>query len=204
MFQFFNKKQKAKTARKKFIVLEGVDGSGKTTAAHCLASRLGYEYIKTPGSIFTAVRPLFEDKSHISARLYFYLGTVLYASQEIKKFLNADKGVICDRYIYTTLCYQKAMGAYVSKKLEKEIISSLQMPDLTLFLYADKEARHQRLGLRQQSAQGYRGDQWLEQNDQFQEQLVKLFSRYPMKTIDTSRQNPQQVCDALFNLVSKK
>lgn len=200
MFKFLNRQRKTN----KFIVLEGVDGSGKTTAAHCLADRLGYEYVKTPGDIFAAVRPLFEDKAHVTGRLYFYLGTVLYASEDIKKKLAAGKGVICDRYIYTTICYQRAMGAQVSKELEKEIISELRMPDMTLFLYADKEARHQRLGMRQEASLGYRGDQWLEQNDQFQEKLVKLFRRYPMKTVDTSKLNPEQVCETLLKLVNKK
>jgi len=199
MFALFNKK-----TAKKFIVLEGVDGSGKTTAAHCLAERLGYEYVKTPGDIFAAVRPLFEDKAHVTGRLYFYLGTVLYASEDIKKKLARGLGVICDRYIYTTICYQRAMGAQVSKELEKEIISELQMPDLTLFLYADKEARHQRLGMRQQASLGYRGDQWLEQNDQFQDKLVKLFKRYPMKTVDTSKLDSDEVCEILLKQINKK
>ena len=159
--------------------------------------------MKTPGDIFAAVRPLFEDKAHVTGRLYFYLGTVLYASEDIRKKLAEGKGVICDRYIYTTICYQRAMGANVSKELEKEIISELQMPDLTLFLYADKEARHERLGMRQQASLGYRGDQWLEQNDQFQEKLVKLFKRFPMKTVDTSKMGPEQVCNALLKLVNK-
>ena len=199
MFSFLNKQKPVP----KFIVLEGVDGSGKTTAAHCLAERLGYEYVKTPGDIFAAVRPLFEDKAHVVGRLYFYLGTVLYASEDIKKKLAQGLGVICDRYIYTTICYQRAMGAYVSKELEKEIISELQMPDITLFLYADKEARHQRLGMRQQASLGYRGDQWLEQNDIFQEKLVKLFKRFPMKTVDTSKLNPKQVYEILLEIVKK-
>lgn len=185
----------------KFIVLEGVDGSGKTTAAHCIAQELNYEYFKTPGDIFSAVRPLFEDKSHINGRLFFYLSTVLYASEEIKKALKQKKGVICDRYIYTTLCYQKAMGACVSQELEKEIISKLQMPDLTIFLYANKQARHERLSKRRRGA-GYRGDQWIEQNDNMQEQLVKLFLQYPVITLDNSSLNKEQTCQAIINLIS--
>jgi thymidylate kinase len=38
MFSFLNNNK----SEKKFIVLEGVDGSGKTTAAHYLADHLGY------------------------------------------------------------------------------------------------------------------------------------------------------------------
>jgi len=129
---------------------------------------------------------------------------VLYASEDIKKKLAAGLGVICDRYIYTTICYHRAMGAQVSRELEKEIISELSMPDLTLFIYADKEARHDRLGMRQEASIGYRGDQWIEQNDQFQEKLVKLFKRYPMKRIDTSKMDAEQVGESLLKIINKK
>ncbi len=201
MFPAAQKSTTNKNNLPKFIVLEGVDGSGKTTAAHYIAQKLNYEYFKTPGDIFSAVRPLFEDKSHVNGRLFFYLGTVLYASEEIKKTLERGRGVICDRYIYTTLCYQKAMGACVSQELEKEIISKLQMPDLTIFLYADKQARHERLNKRRQGT-GYRGDQWIEQNDNMQEQLVKLFLQYPVITLDNSRLNKEQTCQAIINLLN--
>lgn len=198
MFGFFKKNNNR--ISKKFIVLEGVDGSGKTTAALRLAKEYGLEYFKTPGDNFASVRPLFEDKAHVDARLYFYLGTVLFASEEIKRCLSSKKPAICDRYIYTTLIYHKVLGAKVSKGLEKEIISSIKMPDLCVFMYANAQARHARLGRRQQFGDGYRGDQWLEQNDQFQEQSMKFSKNYPMKRLDTSDMDIDQVCQALLKL----
>lgn len=198
MFGFFKKNNNK--ILKKFIVLEGVDGSGKTTAALRLAKEFNLEYFKTPGDIFAAVRPLFEDKAHVNARLYFYLGTVLYASQEIKKCLASKKMVICDRYIYTTLIYHKVLGARVSKGLEKEIISSIKMPDLSIFMYANAAARQARLGRRQETGDGYRGDQWLEQNDQFQEQSLKFSKNYPMKMLDTTNLTIDQACQAILKL----
>jgi len=55
------------------------------------------------------------------------------------------------------------MGAPGSKVAGKRNnVGVGKCPDLTLIpLRADKEARHQRLGMRQQASLGYRGDQWL-------------------------------------------
>lgn len=102
--------------RSKFIVLEGIDGSGTTTQATRLAQAIrgkGQEVLLTkepsPGPIglllrqqLSATPPM--DKHALA--LLFAADRVDHIQREVLPALEAGKVVISDRYILSSLAYQ--------------------------------------------------------------------------------------------------
>src|SRR5450759_981694 len=99
-----------------FIVIEGLDGSGKTTQAILLAKRLSQSHktILTAepsrGKIGAFIREscLYEEKRlpTEAEALLFAADRVEHVQKEIKPALDEGKLVICDRYVYSSLAYQ--------------------------------------------------------------------------------------------------
>ena len=103
-----------------FIVIEGLDGSGKTTQASFLAKKLEktHKVLLTAepsiGKIGTFIREgcLYEDKRlpTEAEALLFAADRIEHMHSEIKPALDEGKLVICDRYIYSSLAYQGSAG----------------------------------------------------------------------------------------------
>lgn len=141
-----------------FIVLEGCEGSGKTTQAKLLAQTLSrsfdVHFTREPGGSVLAekIRNLVLE-SEISDPLTEYL--MLLAARKdhidavIKPKIAAGDIVICDRFIASSLAYQGE-----AKGLDKDLIIDLHsqiaegfIPDLTLILDLDYETSTSRIGL---------------------------------------------------------
>ncbi len=143
------------------IVLEGLDGSGKSevsrrVAAH-MAATLGAARVLLSfepydfGAAGVYIREVLAKKFSISNRalaLAFALNRADHTERVINPFLaNGDyHAVLCDRYILSSLVYQ------TGEPLTREDILSLnagaRTPDLTLFLDASVETCYQRMGTR--------------------------------------------------------
>jgi dTMP kinase len=125
-----------------FIVIEGLDGSGKTTQAVLLAEKLGkyYKVLLTAepscGKIGTFLREgyLYEEKRlPIEAEgLLFAADRIEHMYSEVKPALDEGKIVICDRYIYSSLAYQGSAG--LSLEWIKTINARALQPDFSVFI----------------------------------------------------------------------
>jgi dTMP kinase len=103
-----------------FIVIEGLDGSGKTTQAKLLAARLSrshralYTAEPTQGRIGTFIRDrcLYGERRLLTAveALLFAADRVEHVENEIKPALAEGRLVISDRYVYSSLAYQGSAG----------------------------------------------------------------------------------------------
>ena len=89
-----------------FIVLEGLDGVGKSTAVEGLARRLGAQQQQTPPPILHAFRPYFDASPEFKRG--FYMAGNFLAAEEVKVALAAGKSVVCDRYFTSTCAYALA------------------------------------------------------------------------------------------------
>ena len=97
-----------------FICIEGLDGSGKTTQAKILTERLSknhkavYTAEPSQGKIGTFIREccLYEEKRlpTEAEALLFAADRIEHVENEIAPALAEGKVVICDRYIYSSLC----------------------------------------------------------------------------------------------------
>jgi dTMP kinase len=136
-----------------FIVIEGLDGSGKTTQANFLTRKLEktQKVLLTAepslGKIGTFIREdcLYEDKRlPIEAEaLLFAADRIEHINNEVKPALDEGKLVICDRYIYSSLAYQGSSG--LSLDWIKTINARALQPDFSIFIDVAPEKVIERL-----------------------------------------------------------
>lgn len=97
--------------RGRFIVLEGVDGTGKTTLAGKLADMIGDAAVTsepTSGRIGAVLRSgELGDIPPAAEALLFAADRAIHTA-EIEGILESGRWVICDRYMASTVAYQSA------------------------------------------------------------------------------------------------
>ena len=99
-----------------FVVIEGGEGSGKTTQGQALEHRLtaaGYPVtqVREPGGTPTGeqIRRWLKDTNHIEPITELFLfsaARTALVESVIRPAQQRDEVVICDRYVYSTLAYQ--------------------------------------------------------------------------------------------------
>ncbi|UCC94452.1 MAG: dTMP kinase [Candidatus Omnitrophota bacterium] len=205
-------KHKARKKKSKFITIEGLEGSGKSSIINFLARCLrkcGYtvKIFREPGStrIGEKIRKILLDKRnkklspHTELLLYLAARTQLIEEKLKKDFKNYDV-IICDRFFDSTIVYQGiALGL---GKLAEEAAKTFSLgiePHLTILLDAPIERGLARikskdriearpLGFHRSLRKGY----------------LQLAKRYPrrIKIVDASR-SLRDVCRAVEALVDK-
>jgi len=136
-----------------FIIIEGLDGSGKTTQAVLLTKKLSQSYNvfctaePSNGKIGTFIREscLYGEKRipTEAEALLFAADRIEHLQNEIKLALDEGKLVICDRYIYSSLAYQGSAG--LSLDWIKTINARALQPDFAFFIDVDPKRVLERL-----------------------------------------------------------
>ena len=135
---------------KRFVTFEGIDGSGKSTIAKLVHKRLvseGYDavltYEPTDSWIGKQVQQCIETNADPYITAFTFIADRIEHCKQIKKWLDEDKIVICDRYAESTYAYQ---GVQLQdsvdnpikwlKELSKDLILA---PDRTFVFIIDPE-----------------------------------------------------------------
>jgi dTMP kinase len=136
-----------------FIVIEGLDGSGKTTQAKLLAEKLEQKHkvllTAEPScgktGLFIREDCLYEEKRlpTEAEALLFAADRIEHMYSEVKPALDDGGLVICDRYIYSSLAYQGSAG--LSLEWIKTINARSLQPDFSLFIDVPPERVIERL-----------------------------------------------------------
>ena len=158
----------------RFVVLEGIDGSGTTTQAARLADRLRAMRIMvrvtrepSDGPVGTLVRQILTGRVVIpggrspgwaTMALLFAADRMDHVESEIAPFVAAGGIMVSDRYDASSLAYQ-SISSGLDAKQAIEWIRSLnryvQRPDLTLVLDVPPEVAADRRSKRGDAAQLY-------------------------------------------------
>ncbi len=184
----------------KFIVIEGLEGAGKTTAINTVARILKQHHIadlqftREPGGtpIAEALRNIIKngldnepltDKAEL---LMLYAARIQLVDNVIKPALKMGKWVIGDRHDLSTQAYQGG-----GRQIDKVFIETLQAqvlgnfkPDLTLYLDIVPE-----LGLMRAKSRG--------QLDRIEQQSLPFFERIRQRYLQLAeRDNTIVIIDA--------
>ena len=194
----------------RFIVLEGIDGSGKGTQIGLLTDRLeaaGHKVLVTrepsAGPIGTLIRQALADASQFdeATMALLFAADRLEHIREMKAHLAAGEIVLCDRYVLSSL-------AYNSQTLTLEWILALNQeadkrlhPDLTLYFDLSEQTALARIGARSGDRERYETQRQLYQVREMYRMLADVRLDDNVTPIDAS-QTPDAIADDVWQAVA--
>jgi dTMP kinase len=197
----------------RYIAIDGIDGSGKTTIANLLYNELSKSYNK----IILMKEPYDNDlskkikeiisKEHEKNLDYGYLLALLFTADrsikniDLKKYLNNDYIIISDRSIYSTFSYQilyEGMDIEWLKCISKYIIK----PDITFILDVDPKIAVDRINLRGKNITNYENIEFLRK---VRENFLKLKEIFPNDNIIyiNGEEKPEEILEKILSIIEK-
>lgn len=133
--------------RGRLIVVEGLDGTGKTTLSKGLADALGAVWLTTPSAALRPHRAPFDAlyAAHPGASQLFYAASVVAAGAEAEALRAEGRDVVIDRYWATTRAYGLVRGSPYDLA---EVEARLPAADVTLLVDLHEGERRARLATR--------------------------------------------------------
>jgi dTMP kinase len=188
-----------------FIVLEGGDGSGKTTQARSLHSALrhmGYKVHSTAEPSRSTVGRLIRRRvlhgkktSPEVEALLFAADRFLHLEFEILPAIADGKIVVCDRYMYASFAYQGAQG--MDSRWLREINRFAVKPDLAMYLDVPAETGMSRIRRKKSVLEK------LELQRHVRDEYLKLVQGGELTLVD-STQPTAKVGENILDLVKRK
>lgn len=190
-----------------FIVIEGIDGTGKSTQAQRLAEyfrKNGREVVlsrePTDGPWGTILR-----QSAATGRLSpeeeletFLKDRRQHVEELITPSLAAGKIVILDRYYFSSMAYQSAAGAD-PQEIRRKNEEFAPTPDLLLILDLDVDSAIQRIGGRGDTTNEFEK----RSNLQHCRDIFLSLKDEPFARLIPSNQTPEQVFKTIVSTVSQ-
>jgi len=202
----------------KFIVFEGVDGSGQNTQAELLVKYLktkGFDvletYEPTDSSIGARIRKILSGDitssgGALGLQMLMVRDRKWHLSNVIQPHLNKGGVVVCVRYLYSTLAYGQADGLGYDKLWEMN--KGFLIPDLTIYLDLDPEISLDRV--KRRAEKSGKSLDIFEKKDfltKVRENFLELIRRFPeMVKVDASGtldEVHQKVLDYVESLITK-
>jgi len=184
----------------KFITLEGIEGSGKSTQIVLLANylkSLGVPTVLTrePGGtlIGDQVRKILLDPANTAldpkTELLLYAASrAQHLKEVIVPHLESPGVVLCDRFADATLAYQgygRRLDIELIRMLDRIVCSGLR-PDVTILLDIEAAAGVAR-------ARGRNSVQGLEKEARFENEAIAFHERVRQGYLSLARQEPERI-----------
>lgn len=193
-------------SRGRFVVLEGLDGSGTTTQTALLAERLTGLGIRvhathepSSGEIGLAVRRALQGTIHLTpqALALGFAADRLHHLADMDRVLGEGVHVVCDRYVLSSLAYQAADGVDVAWLAE--INRAAHAPDATVFLDTSVETCVARIAGRGEAAERFDGEAALRATDAaYRRAITSGVDLGELVTVDGEKQ-AEDVADAIWD-----
>lgn len=202
----------------RFITLEGPDGSGKSTALKQLIKIFNQQtqdnlvLTREPGgsTIAEAIReiilnPDYPEMDDRTEALLYAASRRQHLVETVLPSLKADKTVISDRYLDSSLAYQgggRGLGIENVAEMNQFATENL-MPDLTLYFDVNPEIGLSRID------QNREKDRLEQQKESFHERVYEtyqeLYRRYPKRIVKiNANQSKQRVVDDTIKAMKDK
>lgn len=135
-----------------FIVLEGLDGVGKSTLAQRYAQQYGYQLMTTPGRELLPIRSdiISSLGDSETAKALFYAATVQAEGEKARSLVESGGNILMDRYRASTIAYAQQRGVTLDLSA---VMSQALRPHLSILLLLSEQARQQRLQQRGTTAE---------------------------------------------------
>lgn len=200
----------------KFIVIEGLDGSGKTTQIHRLAERLrsmGREVFETAEPTASATGGLIRDAlSGFTPRTGTEIAALFMADRVahntnpvngIARMLSEGRDVISDRYYYSSLAYQGTVSDPDWVFHINVDCPEIRKPDLCVFLDLDDDACLERVEHGRAYREIYENHNSLTAiRKRYFEVFERLRGRDTVRVVDAGRP-PEAVAEDVFAAVEE-
>lgn len=182
-----------------FIVVEGVDCSGKSTVTSLLARQLNAVLYRTPPKTFLVERSKVDANAKPEDHYKFYLKGLRLASLEIKKLLASNENVVCDRYWLTTCVYHQVMGVSVDLDDFADVIK----PSFTVLLLVGSNVQAKRFLDRGMSAGDHR---MINRQMELSREYERMLSRQeePYILINTDNLSPIEIVGKIEVFINGK
>ena len=202
--------------RGRFIVLEGIDGAGKTTQAELLSAHLtsnGRDVYRTaePTSLPTGVA-LREalggkvKKTECEMAAMFVLDRIahnVHPTEGLCAILESGKDVICDRYYYSTLAYQGHSTDYQWTKRMNLDCPEIMKPDICIYLDLTPEQSLDRISRGRESVEIYENLETLcRVRSAFMRVFDDLRHRDNIKIVNAYR-SPEEIAKEIAGIIDK-
>lgn len=173
----------------KFIALEGIDGSGKTTQAKRLVEELQKNgkkaiYTKEPtdGPIGQLIRKILKGEIKVAKASFQHLFSADRANheEEIVRSLRDGVTVVCDRYFWSSVAYgisdtHEERDYYLTALSILSVYNRFLAPDFTFYLKVSVEEASRRLSHMHKAQEIYEKKKKLEKISAGYEWLVEKF-----------------------------
>jgi dTMP kinase len=193
--------------RGRFIVFEGIDGSGTTTQTERLVS-----WLCETGSAIQTAEPTDSEFGRLLRRvlkgdvpapaattaLMFAADRVDHMDRKIEPTLASGTHVVSDRYVVSSFAYQ---GSLLDLSFVKEINSLARTPDLTIFLRVSAEIAMERIARSRTERDAY-------EHLEFQREVAQSYERSILEPeagrveILDGQQHPDDITSQVRALVS--
>jgi len=192
-----------------FLVIEGIDGAGKSTLCRALEKRLTKEghIVKvtqepTHDEIGSFIREEnVKDISQKAEALLFVADRAVH-TERIVRWVEEGNIVICDRYFASTVAYQSS--GLNGEALDREWLISLNMPviimpDLTVLLDIDPKKGLSRIGGRDELSK-YEELHYLENT---RREYLRLADEYDFMIID-AEESQTEIADKIITKLKER
>ena len=187
------------------IAIEGIDGVGKSTAAHKLAQRLGFLLVEKPlhylfdekgnDDNYIRIRDIVNKSRNKKYTGWFYgLGNIfLY-----EHFKNQN--IITDRHILSNYCWS---GDESTDYIFDAIFKSIGAPDFTFLIYASPQVVAERLKKRDTADPDLKKVTYIETAYKKMQSILYKYDM-PGLVIDTSNMNEDEVVEKMIKTLIQK
>ena len=201
--------------RGRFIVIEGIDGAGKTTQIELLAEKLRLEgrtvhvtaepTTSVSGGLLRDALGGISNRTACEMAALFVLDRIFHNVNPngINAMLERGIDVICDRYYYSSLAYQGSQTDFEWVKNMNLGCPEIRAPDLCIFLDLAPEESLKRISKDRTTTELYEKLDTLKSvRKRFFEVFELLKERENIVVIDTTGDGIKEVSQKIFEAIS--